>query len=219
MEPDLSRARRLEMLLADGSMWRMRDLRAHGIDAKTVRRAVAAGAVEALSRGVYRKPDVPDEHGAALAEVCARVEDGVICLFSAADFHGLTDVPPERVWVAIPNNRRPPRLDWPPVRAVRWRNPLALELGVEERVIHGVRVRITTPARTVVDMLRMMTTVGEDRAMECLRDYAGSGGSVREVRVIADGIGCGKTLTPYIKVIPYFGDRPCRTLRRSFEES
>ncbi|MEO3432318.1 hypothetical protein [Inquilinus sp. CAU 1745] len=191
------------MLLADGSMWRMKDLLAEGIAAQTVRRAVAAGTVEALSRGVYRRAGAYDEHGAILAEVSARVPDGVICLFSAADFHEITDVTPRQIWVGIPNNRRPPKLDWPPIRAVRWRGAPSFDVGVEERVIHGVPVRMTTPARTVVDMLRMMKTVGEDRALECLRDYAANGGSAGEVRVIADRIGVGQRLRPYVSTIPY----------------
>ena len=52
-------------------------------------------------------------------------------------------------------------------------------------------------------MLRMMKAVGADRAMECLRDYAISGGSVREVRELADTIGVGKQLSPYLTAIPY----------------
>lgn len=207
MEADLSQARRLEMLLADGSVWRMRDLQARGIGSTTVRRAVNDGWVEALSRGTYRKPDAPEEHGSAFSEVCARVPHGIICLLSAAEFHGLTDETPEEVWLAIGNDRHPARLTWPPVRTVRWRQPAAFEVGVEVTTIQGVEVRITNPARTVVDMLRMMSTVGDDRAMECLRDYSMRGGSVGEVRVIADRIGVGNRLTPYIKAIPYMEPR------------
>lgn len=203
----MSQVRRLEMLLADGSVWRMHDLEAQGIARTTVRRAVDAGWVEALSRGLYRGAATSDQKGSDLAEVCARYTGGVICLLTAAEYHGLTDEAPDQVWVAVPNNTRTPTKSWPPVRLVRWRSAASRQVGVEVHRIHGVDVPITGPARTVVDMLRMMKAVGADRAMECLRDYAISGGSVREVREIADTIGVGKQLTPYLTAIPYMETR------------
>lgn len=190
------------MLLSDGSVWRMRDLQAHGVARTTVRRAVEAGRVEALSRGIYRRADAPGETNADFAEVSARFARGVVCLLSAAQFHRMTDELPERVWLAVPNNTRTPTSAWPPVRLVRWRASAARNVGIETHSIQGVQVRVTSPARTVVDMLRMMTTVGEDRAMECLRDYAGRGGSVGEVRIVADSIGVADRLAPYIRMIP-----------------
>tara|TARA_R110001599_G_scaffold347344_1_gene573514 strand:- start:57 stop:686 length:630 start_codon:yes stop_codon:yes gene_type:complete len=195
------------MLLADGSVWRMHDLEAQGIARMTVRRAVDAGWVEALSRGLYRRLDITEEQGSDLAEVCARFTGGVICLLTAAQFHGLTDEAPDKVWIAVPNNTRTPKDAWLPVRLVRWRSSASRQIGVDVHRIQGVDVPITNPARTVVDMLRMMKAVGADRAMECLRDYAISGGSVREVREIADTIGVGKRLTPYLTAIPYMETR------------
>lgn len=195
------------MLLADGSVWRMQDLEAQGVARTTVRRAVQAGRLEALSRGLYRLPNTPEETGSELAEVCARFRSGVICLLTAAQYHGLTDEVPTQVWLAVPNNTRTPTDAWPPVRLVRWRSSASREVGVEVRPIHGVEVRITSPARTVVDMLRMIKTVGDDRAMECLRDFAIRDGSVREVRDIADRIGVGDRLTPYLRAIPYMEPR------------
>lgn len=195
------------MLLADGSVWRMHDLQAQGIARTTVRRAVNAGSVEALSRGLYRAAATSDQKGSGLAEVCARYKGGVICLLTATQFHGHTDEAPDQVWIAVPNNTRTPKASWPPVRLVRWRSPLSRRVGIEIHRIHGVDVPITNPARTVVDMLRMMKAVGADRAMECLRDYAISGGSVREVRELADTIGVGNQLTPYLTAIPYMETR------------
>ena len=190
------------MLLADGSLWRMRDLQQQGIARITVRRAVDAGWVECLSRGLYRRPDLPEQDSAELAEVCAQYRDCAICLLSAARFHGLADDEPDRIWIAVRNNTRTPLHSWPPVRLVRWRDRTAREIGIEIRVIHGVEVKITNPARTVVDMLRMMSTVGEDRAYECLRAYLIGSGSVGEVRLIAERLRVAKRLSPFLKAIP-----------------
>jgi predicted transcriptional regulator of viral defense system len=41
---------------------------------------------------------------------------------------------------------------------------------LEERVIQGVTIRVTNPARTVVDCFKYRNTIGIDVAIEALRD-------------------------------------------------
>jgi predicted transcriptional regulator of viral defense system len=190
---------RLGELLADGAVWRMRDLVDRGITAATVRRAVASGVVHAVSRGVYRLADAPAVPHAHLAEALLRIPRGLVCLHSAAVLHSLGDVAPARTWIAIPYGAKAPRLEWPPVRIVRWRSDAPFTVGVEERTVCGVAVRATGAARTVVDMLRMSATVGEDRALGCLRDFVAGGGAPGELGPVADAFGVGKRLAPYIK--------------------
>jgi hypothetical protein len=47
----------------------------------------------------------------------------------------------------------------------------ALVAGIEERDVEGVTVRVTSPARTVVDCFKFRNKVGVDVAVEALRDY------------------------------------------------
>jgi predicted transcriptional regulator of viral defense system len=47
----------------------------------------------------------------------------------------------------------------------------ALSTGIEEHNIDGVRVRITSPARTVVDCFKFRNKIGIDVAVEALKDY------------------------------------------------
>ena len=76
---------------------------------------------------------------------------------------------PFEVWLAVGIKAHKPRLDYPPVRVVRF-STLALELGVEVREIEGVPVRLTNPARTVVDCFRYRHKIGLDVALEALRE-------------------------------------------------
>lgn len=86
------------------------------------------------------------------------------------------------------------------MRFVHWRDPAAFEVGIEEKTVSGVPVRLTGPARTVVDMLRMSSIVGEDRALECLRDYLDDRGPVGELQATADALGAGRRLAPMLRV-------------------
>ena len=146
LPPTATQRERLEELIADGSVWRMREIEAAGITAATVRRAVDQGLLTAVSRGLYRRTGAEPVRGERLAQLVARVPNAVICLLSAAEFHGLGGIHSDEVWGAIPNGGRNPKPDWPPFRAVRWRADEAREIGVEAHEICGVAVRIATAA-------------------------------------------------------------------------
>jgi hypothetical protein len=47
----------------------------------------------------------------------------------------------------------------------------ALEHGVENRVIDGVEVQLTSPAKTVADCFRYRRHVGQEVARAALQDY------------------------------------------------
>ena len=104
-----------------------------------------------------------------LAEVARKHPQAIVCLLSAMRFHSLTTQSPFDVWLAIPNKARAPRIDYPPLRIVRFSGPLLAE-GVEEHSIDGVPVRITGIARTVADCFKYRKKIGLDVALEALRE-------------------------------------------------
>jgi len=93
----------------------------------------------------------------------------VVCLLSALRFHDLTTQAPFEVWLAIENKALAPRLDYPPLRIVRFSGP-ALTEGVEEHLVDGVTVRVTGVAKTVADCFKYRNKIGLDVALEALRE-------------------------------------------------
>jgi predicted transcriptional regulator of viral defense system len=168
----MSRQSKTEQILAlarKRGMLRARDLKAHGISGTYLRRLVQSGRLERPSRGLYRLPEheITAQHG--LAEVCAKIPHGVVCLLSALQFHELTTQWPPEIWVAIDRKAAKPTVNGLPVRVVRF-SGAALRTGFEERQIEGVTVRVTTPAKTVADCFKYRNKVGADVALEALRD-------------------------------------------------
>jgi predicted transcriptional regulator of viral defense system len=148
---------------------RPRDLAAHGIPREYLIRLHQQGVLERPTRGIYLLADAdPGEHQ-GLVEACKRVHHGVVCLLSALRFHGLTTQVPFEVWLAIDAKARLPKVAYPPLRIVRFSRQ-ALTSGVEEHVIQGATVRVTNPARTVVDCFKYRNKIGLDVALEALRD-------------------------------------------------
>ena len=92
----------------------------------------------------------------------------IICLLSALRLHGLTTQTPHEVWVAIRGRSRHPRVDYPPLRIVRFTGESFTE-GVQQRRVEGVMVHLYDPAKTVTDCFKYRNKIGLDVAMEALR--------------------------------------------------
>lgn len=155
--------------LGGRNFFRPRDAADVGVDARQLRSLVEGGAVERVSRGLYRLADtMPTEHY-SLGAVCARVPGAIVCLLSALVVHRLGTQLPRDVWIAIPHKARSPRLPELPIQIVRF-SGASLQYGVQRVAFEGVPASVTSPARTVVDCFRFRRIVGKDVALEALRD-------------------------------------------------
>lgn len=146
-------------LLKERGIARLSEFTRAGVTAATVARMKERGLILQLSRGLYQLADAPLDANHSLAEAAKLVPKGVVCLVSALAFHELTDTVPPRVWMAIGSKDWRPRATHPPLQFVRF-SPKLLRSGVEHHTIEGVPVRITSPARTIVDLFRYRQRAG-----------------------------------------------------------
>jgi predicted transcriptional regulator of viral defense system len=161
--------RKVLNLLRHAGTARSQELVAAGATRSELSRLVAAGELLRVARGIYALPDhQPSEHG-SLASVAKRAPGVVFCLLTALRLHDLTTQSPFEVWIAIGNKSHPPRLDYPPLRTVRF-SDASLRAGVEVRHIDGTAARVTNPAKTVADCFKFRSKIGLDVAIEALRD-------------------------------------------------
>lgn len=148
---------------------RICDVKAAGIHPEYIRRLVKAGKLVRVGRGLYRLEGGKVSEHHSLAEAAKRVPNGVICLLSALRFHDFTTQLPHQVWVAIDVKARMPKVNGFPLRGVRFSGD-ALNKGIEEHMIEGVKVRICSPAKTVADCFKFRNKIGLDVAVEALRE-------------------------------------------------
>jgi predicted transcriptional regulator of viral defense system len=156
-------------LAAERGLIRPRDLTERGLPTIALTRLVRQGRLQRVGRGLYALPDRPVSEHNALAEVARKHPQAIVCLLSALRFHDLTTQSPFEVWLAIPNKARAPKMDYPPLRIVRF-SGAALTRGVEDHVIDGVPVRVTSVARTVADCFKFRNKIGLDAALESLQE-------------------------------------------------
>lgn len=168
MPRDPTQRQRLLEYLESHAPVRARELEDIGVSAATISRAVRSGDILRLARGLYSLPDsAPDTHE-TLIEVAKRAPKAVICLTSALAFHGLTDQLPRRVWIAIGAKDWEPKITYPKIRIVRFREPY-LSGDVEELMMGGATIRIYTIPKTLADAFRNRRLVDRSVAIEALK--------------------------------------------------
>jgi len=141
-----------------------------GIHPRTLYALRDSGALQRLSRGLYRLADLPPLSNPDLVIVARRLPQAVICLVSALAFHDLTTQVPHAVDVALRSRSSRPTLDYPPLHTF-WFSGMAWSEGVEIHQIDGTPVRIYSPAKSVADCFKYRHKIGLDIALEALRLY------------------------------------------------
>lgn len=181
---------------------RARDFRAVGIPLTYLKRLTDAGELVRLGRGLYQIPEHAGENAAHnLAETARAVPNGVVSLISALRYHGLTTQVPHVVWMTIPHGARTPRADGLPLEIVRATREV-LTAGVEHVPIEGVDVPIYGVAKTVADCFKHRRQIGEDVAIEALRDALRQRKTtVGEIMQYAEINRVAERIRPYVKVL------------------
>lgn len=127
-----------------------------------------------LSRGVFRRADAPPASYPDALAVSYRAPRGIVCCVSAAVVHELTDQMPAKVQFAVPKRSHPPSIDFPPVQVFRF-DETSIGLGLSSfEAAPGESVRVYSPERTVVDLMRLRHRLGEPIAHAALHRYLDS---------------------------------------------
>jgi predicted transcriptional regulator of viral defense system len=108
---------------------------------------------------------------------------------------------PSVVWMAIAPAARKPAIHEPPLRIVRY-SGVALSHGLMTLRIEGVRVRVTSVAKTVADLFKYRNKIGIDVAVEALRETLRAGrASPTEILRAARVCRVSKVMRPYMETL------------------
>lgn len=148
---------------------RAADLEAAGYTRFQIPALLRRGELSRMSRGLYYWTNAPISSHSTIASVGKLVPHGIICLLTALRFHEIGTQNPGSVWVALPSNYRTPKLSDISISAVHF-GRIFRKIGVTNVEIDGVPVKITNPARTVIDCFRFRNKIGLDVAIEALEE-------------------------------------------------
>jgi predicted transcriptional regulator of viral defense system len=125
----------------------------------------------------------------------------VLCLISALSFHELTEEIPHTVHVALPRGTEQPRLDHPPLHVVRMSEPCFLA-SVEMHDIDGLKLRVYSPAKTIVDCFKFRNLIGVDVAIAGLKAFRSRRDfNVEELLSLARTCRVERIMRPYIEAM------------------
>lgn len=199
MDPPSQRDR-LAVLLQTHPIVRAYELQEAGVSAPAISRAVAAGRLVRITRGLYRRVDVELSADQSLAEASKLVPKGVIALTSALAFHGLTDQMPRKVWVAISPRDWAPVISYPPIRITEFPEKYMAQ-GVEKHRISGIEVSIFSVVKTLADVFRSRA-VDRSIAIEALRAALRTRRATpSEIVQAAQSGGAWKVMRPYLEAL------------------
>jgi predicted transcriptional regulator of viral defense system len=120
---------------------------------------------------------------------------------AALAYHNLTTQVPHKVYIALPQSNRRPRIKRPDLDIV-WLSKASYENGIEDHFLDGVTVPIYSKAKTVADCFKFRRKLGKDISIESLKDYVQlPGAEIDKLLQYARVNRVENVMRPYLEVI------------------
>ncbi len=185
---------------------RLKEWKAAGHDPLDLKALHRQGVVIKIKNGLYRlaaledTADMPrDFIDAALA-----LTDGIVALTSALHYHGLIQEESPTVMMAVPHNRRVPRIYHPRVQVFYFRDRF-YSPGIETVDTPHGPVRLYGQEKALCDTFRYRKKLGEKTALEALNKYVKSNQAkgFSRLRHFAQVCQVKQILPPYLRALVY----------------
>lgn len=141
-----------------------------GIHPQTLSRMVRDGILERRERGIYRLKEWELHGGEDLVTVAKLVPKAVMCLLTALVQFDMTSQIPRKVYIALPRGAWKPEFEYPPIEIFRMSGN-AYGSGMIWQDIEGEEIPFYNREKTVADCFKFRGRIGEDIAIEALKEY------------------------------------------------
>lgn len=132
-----------------------------------LRRATEEGTLMRIRKGVYVEMSALANN---MIDVERIVPHGILCLYSAFAYYGLSTQVPSATCIAIEAKRKVRLPEYPPVDLYFWKKE-NLEFGVIQKEISGYTMLVTDMERTVCDAVKYRNKIGLDVCGEVIDCY------------------------------------------------
>ncbi|WP_367392116.1 type IV toxin-antitoxin system AbiEi family antitoxin domain-containing protein [Lewinella sp. LCG006] len=138
-----------------------------GVTYYSIRHLLAEGIISKIKRGVYLLNDTSEDENGLIVKLLPK---GVYCLQSAASIYNYTTSVPLRYHIAVHNKANHNLPDHPPIKLYYWKDS-QYELGIEEKEINGVNIKIYDREKTVCDYFKFRNKLEFTSVKEVLNSY------------------------------------------------
>lgn len=128
---------------------------------------VQEGTLVRVKRGVFAKPD---DLANVMIDIEKIIPGGILCMYSAWSYYGLTTQVPQQYDVAIKRGRKVTLPQYPSF-SVHNLTDSVLDTGVTSATISGYEVKIFDIEKSVCDAVKFRNKIGLDVCTEIVRNY------------------------------------------------
>lgn len=132
-----------------------------------INKEIKSGNVIRIKNGVYM---LPEELASTMIDVARIVPGGVVCLYSAWDYYGLTTQIPDGFYIAIEKHRKVVVPEIMGIILCYWQEKYCT-MGVVETEIANHKVKIFCIEKSVCDAIKFRNKIGTEVAIEILKNY------------------------------------------------
>ncbi len=188
------------IFITKGPILKTSTLNRNRLSSRDISELVNLRVIEKLKTGYYlfkeNSYDISD-----IDIVSSIIPEGVISMFSAAEYYDLTTVIPTSVNITVSKTGELPVLPkYPPVHIHRTAQKF-YGIGITEIFIQNGKILIYDKERTVCDFFRMRNKYGNDIAFEVFRNYMAGKKNIQKLLEYAGQLRIRSVIKPYIEVL------------------
>jgi predicted transcriptional regulator of viral defense system len=196
------RRKHIEMLFQQyGPVLRTTTLRVHHVSSRDIRQLLDEGLLIKHKTGYYAW-SANDDLQSDMALASRLIPNAIVCLYSAAVIFDLTNVNPIVVHLAVSSDTvRPVLPSYPPIK-IHVFSSRFFGLGDMRAEASENQVRVYNRERTVCDFFRLRNQLGEDIALEVLKNYmAGKDKNLQQLFEYAEYLRIKTVIKPYVEAM------------------
>jgi len=180
---------------------RMKDLKDEGFHTRTISKAIDDSIIEKIKPGLYKLIDFKWNENSGFNDIFKAKKEAIICLNSALQYYNLSTINPYIIYVAVPHNTASFNIDYPPIKVFYYSDSI-YPIEINEINTDNNLFRIYSIEKTICDSFRYRNRLGEDIALEALKNYIKRKDSdLVKLMMIAKQCKTDKIIEPYVKAM------------------
>ncbi|GHU14466.1 hypothetical protein FACS1894161_5110 [Spirochaetia bacterium] len=133
--------------------------------------------------------------------IASLIPEGIISLFSAAQYHDLTTIIPQTIEITLPSSMRTPELPGNLHITVHKTASHLYPVGIETVQSDNYTLKVYDRERTVCDFIRNRLKIGKDAALEVLKTYMSGRKNLQKLYEYAKLLQIAGVIHPYLEVL------------------
>jgi len=190
---------RISDLLKNEDIIKTETLNKNGFTSRDINQLIKEGTLEKIKQGYYIGKD---GYVSDITIAANLIPMGVLCLFSAAEYYGLTTVNPSKICIALPRGMKCPTLPSNLFVKIYYMTEHHFEAGIIDVAVNGAMVRIYDIEKTICDCFKYDGEVEKGIALEMLKSYITRGNcNIQKLLGYAKILGKKKIIYPYLEAL------------------